>query len=409
MNRSNRTEARRRTIILLQFRAAKSIFLRCRPLATGCQLSLLAMLLLSTAISARTESKKVVLDADLSAGRPKFGVVSGGKFVKDGWTPVNPTDSIRWTMAPVPIRKGYITIEFTNFNPYKQTKFAKNQFFVFLDHDNPVISHPITMRMSTHLTPFNVEVKERDGTDDDWREWRVNVEESEFDLKRTHTLTISWDEKPGFKILFDGKERFTHPNNRTLNPVTIKGLHQLIIGDEWTKGASPGPVYKRVTCVSLDSTPAPKPTKSLWREIKRNNWEQQIAVSRVMASDEVSVWPAERFFASNIVDGNVMGSRWLAQMLNQPWILFDLGSAKDIQGFRASFNAYKKNTYIYSIAVSDDNRRWRVLGKNLESSRTQWTEERFPLTKARYVKLTLHRSDTGVKMGGLWEAQILSR
>jgi hypothetical protein len=374
--------------------------------------------------SIKSTKGRIVLDVDLSKGNAGSGVVSGGKFVEQGWTPESRTDNITWTMNPfVPIKKGYFSIELTNLNPFKQAIYDKSQFLTFIDNEEAAVANSVVMRMSKGFKPFNIEVKEREGTDDDWREWLVTIDEKRFDTSQTHTLTIEWDSSPEIRVIFDGNQYFKHPNNRTLAPVYLKGLYQLIIGDNWTKGAFPGPIYKRVTCVSLDEEPVPSLNKSVAKKSGGNGkaaWQtvslqssadssaqdnqKPLKVTRVEASNELELWPSPRYTALNAVDGKELNTRWLAKSAPQ-WIKFDLGEIKNIKRISASFDRYKKLSYLYTISVSKDNKTWIDLIKDARSEKKQWTDISFPTTEAKFIKLTCRPEDTSSNMVGLWEIQ----
>jgi hypothetical protein len=369
-------------------------------------------------------SKRVVLDVDLSKGNAGKGVVTGGKFVPEGWTPVNPTDNITWTNVPfIPIKSGYISIEITNLDAFQQPLYNKNQFITFTDHENQAIAHSIGIRMSKVAKFFGVEVKERDGTNDDWREWKIEPDE-QFDLKKTYRFTIQWDGQANVEVLFN-KQSFKHPNNRTLAPVIIKGLHQLIIGDNWTKGASPGPIYKRITCVSLDGEKINASLKgssltnssiasNVWQTVNKNQkaiitdeGKQILNVARVKSSSQIQIWPGPSYSPINACDGKEMSSRWLTENSTPQWITFDLGQVKTIEKLKASFDRYRRISYTFSLSISQDNRKWIDLIKESKSEKKEWMEIPIPATKARYVKLTIHNSDASDKLAGLWEVYIL--
>ncbi|MGQ9644894.1 MAG: discoidin domain-containing protein, partial [Ignavibacterium sp.] len=97
-------------------------------------------------------------------------------------------------------------------------------------------------------------------------------------------------------------------------------------------------------------------------------------------------------------------TRWAASGLPQ-WIVYDLGDAKMLNKTRIQYyNWNQGRIYNYSIQVSTDSVNWTYVKQNVSSTNTEWTEEVFDPTPARYVKIIVHSNNQN-NWASLWEAE----
>jgi hypothetical protein len=201
----------------------------------------------------------VILKSDLSKGKaPQAIKVEGGKFVPQGWTPVNGTDNILWRIPNGnAVTEGYVEIVMTNLNPTKQATVPKNQF-IGLDETCDEKGVKVRLRMGKNYQQFKIEA--HDGVKSglgSWEEPRVNPLKGPFDEKATYVFRISWNPK-GFAVHLNDIEMKSFP-------WPPKGFCTVQIGETYAtlKGAFPGPIYKSIKFVSLSGKPQDaKPAKA---------------------------------------------------------------------------------------------------------------------------------------------------
>ena len=109
----------------------------------------------------------------------------------------------------------------------------------------------------------------------------------------------------------------------------------------------------------------------------------------------------------NTIDGN-LNTRWSAEGFGQ-YIIFDLGSVKDISAMGIAYYQGSKRSSYYDILVSEDGEEWTKLVSDAESSGKSDDLENFELvTKARYVKYYGYGNSQG-KWNSLSEVAIYSK
>jgi hypothetical protein len=207
-------------------------------------------------IHAKPKAKKeeknkevVLLSVDLSKGKTGGGKEFGGKFVKEGWTPVDPKANIFWDVPKgVNMKRGRIVLELTNLNPNEQikgSKVNKNQFFG-LNEKYKIVNNEvkeegamIRFRMGWYKQ-FKIEAHSgKSGTK--WDEKPINPLSEPFDLKKTYVLEVVYD-PTGFEVKVNGIPAYKQP-------WAINGFQSLQIGETYLKSlnAFPGPIYKKIT------------------------------------------------------------------------------------------------------------------------------------------------------------------
>jgi hypothetical protein len=199
-------------------------------------LALALILLTGLLSSAVAQDDEVVLwQQDLSAGNAGTGDVKGGSFVPLGWTPVGQSDSIRWNLRQVPkVDAGHLTVEMTNLNPPKQALYPKNQFLSINACGES--GAQIRLRMGTNYKQFKVEAKQ-DGVDR-WDEVPVNPLKVPFDETLVYKLRFQWGPTK-LRLSINGTQFYSQP-------WTVRGVCSLQIGESFTNGAFPGPIYTSI-------------------------------------------------------------------------------------------------------------------------------------------------------------------
>jgi hypothetical protein len=221
--------------------------------------------LIFTKTHAQQVGNEVALyDIDFSKGNAGFGVVSGGKFVPEGWTIVDHADNIYFnTPQGTSVEAGSITVAMTNVDPHAQMKavnhpVGKNQFIAINEKcDGGGIK--IRFRQGTNYPQIKTEISLPGRSEWIERVFSNVLPGGKWDLKETYRYKVAWDSK-GFRLSVNDKVFQEFPN-------VPKGFCTLRIGETFptSSKAFPGPIYKYVKFVSISGkplppTPTPTPT-----------------------------------------------------------------------------------------------------------------------------------------------------
>lgn len=119
---------------------------------------------------------------------------------------------------------------------------------------------------------------------------------------------------------------------------------------------------------------------------------------------ESSSQESDKLGATNAVDGK-LGTRWSSEFSDPQWIQIDLGSSRQIKAVRLNWeNAFARR---YTIQVSDDDRVWRTVYSQSNSSggvENIW----FTSVKGRYIRL--EGQERATQWGySLWEFEVFGQ
>jgi|GEM_PF-3255322 len=124
-----------------------------------------------------------------------------------------------------------------------------------------------------------------------------------------------------------------------------------------------------------------------------------------------SVTPEPEHSADKTIDGLVLedgdsDSRWAGDTMPE-WILFDLGTEKQVSQARFSFyNWNNGRIYNYSVDVSTDSINWNRVLSQVNSEPAEWTINELGSDNARFIKVYYHSSNQSGNWAGLWECEI---
>ncbi|MBK6914258.1 MAG: discoidin domain-containing protein [Ignavibacteriales bacterium] len=127
-------------------------------------------------------------------------------------------------------------------------------------------------------------------------------------------------------------------------------------------------------------------------------------------SATASVIPEPEHSPEQTIDGLGYGdgdpdSRWAGDTMPE-WIMFDLGSVKQVSLARLAFYSWETGRiYNYTIRVSTDLNDWVDVLTNVSSAEAEWTENQFNVVDARYIRIVFISSNQN-GWAGLWEGQI---
>ncbi len=140
----------------------------------------------------------------------------------------------------------------------------------------------------------------------------------------------------------------------------------------------------------------PVPGMGKWQaEAEAGQGGKNLALHRPVQASSVEKEDTQPQFA---VDGD-MGTRWSSQFSDPQWISVDLGQVMKVNCVKLAWEAAFGSAYC--IEVSTDGQQWRQVYSTTEGQGEEETIN-FPVTEARYVRLTGHKR--GTEFGySLWE------
>jgi hypothetical protein len=207
----------------------------------------------------------------------------------------------------------------------------------------------------------------------------------------------SWDTQVDFVFAFKGTED------------TV----QMYCGDRWVK---PHPerngdyVWLPITFTQRDSVVINyyqdwevEPDLGLWRPLED---ERNLALNKTATASSTSGGNSANNVTSPATWRNYYNTKWVSASSDPQWIAVDLGSAMPVN--RVILKWDDVNAKSFKIQVSTDNETWTDVFSTTKGGKRSVTDETFPTTTARYVRM--NGTERGSTNGGysLFDFMILN-